>query len=77
MVTIKDAVIRGKQEDTRGSERPLVVVHKKKAIVISIVPDSHIFWMEILRFVAKDYSELKLEISLEKVITHNIHQKQC
>lgn len=53
MVTIKDAVIRGKQEDTRrGSERLLVVVHKKKALVISIVPDSHIFWMEILLFVA-------------------------
>lgn len=71
MVTIKDAVIRGKQEDTRrGSERLLVVVHKKKALVISIVPDSHIFWMEIL-LLAKDYTMLKLEISLGKVITQH------
>lgn len=52
-------------------ERLHVVVHKKKAVVISIVPDSHIFWMKILLFVAKDYMELKLEISLPKVITQH------
>lgn len=47
-------------------ERLHVVVHKKKAVVISIVPDSHIFWLKILLFVAKDYMELKLEISLHQ-----------
>lgn len=52
-------------------ERLLVVVHKKKGVVISIVPDSHIFWMKILLFVAKVYTELKLEISLPKVITQH------
>lgn len=52
-------------------ERLLVVVHKNKSVVISTVPDSHIFWMESLLSVARNCTELKLEISLPKVITQH------